>query len=414
MIIRARIILPDSSPPIEDGGMVIAGNTIRCVCSFRDLKSMTRSKVVDLGDSVVLPGLINAHCHLDYTDMAGLLSPPGTFLDWIGTITSIKSSWSYSDYARSWLNGSKQLQETGVTTVADIESMPDLLPEVWHSTPLRLYSFLEMTGILSRRPPYEILAEARDKIDALKHRRNRAMLSPHAPYSTRPELLRQTMRLARKRSLRIACHVAESAEEFEMFRHARGRMFQWLSRNGRDNADCGSGSPVAHLARNKLLGENVLAVHVNYLAPGDATLLGKNKTHVVHCPQSHDFFRHAPFPRRRLAAAGVNLCLGTDSLATTRKIGREKPRLNLLQEMSLLAKQDPGLSPREILEMATLNGAKALGLSGRIGQLSQGFEADWVAIPFNGSAQKAMEAVIHHPGKIQAGMIGGNWTVPPE
>ncbi len=228
-----------------------------------------------------------------------------------------------------------------------------------------------MTGILTRRQPREILAEAVEKIICLKHPRNRAMLSPHAAYSTRPELLQRTATAARRRHWLVCAHIAESQQEFDMFRTAQGNMHQWLTRNGRDNSDCGRGSPVAHFARNKLLGENVLAIHVNYLARGDATLLAKNRTHVVHCPRSHDYFKHAPFERQRLANAGVNLCLGTDSLATTRQTGKEKPTLNLFAEMRQLAERDPTVTPAQILQMVTLNGAHALGLAGQIGQLAR-------------------------------------------
>lgn len=254
MILRARAILPISAPPIEDGALIINGGKIGRVAPFRDLRPSARENIVDLGEVVVLPGLINAHCHLDYTDMAGQLSPPRAFTDWIASITAAKTGWSYSDYARSWLNGARQLVSTGATTVADIEAMPDLLPDVWVATPLRVFSFLEMTGILSRRKPGEILAEAVEKITSLKHPRSRAMLSPHAAYSTLPELLRQTAAVARRRRWLVSTHIAESEQEFDMFQHARGAMHQWLARNGRESSDCGRGSPVAHFARNKLLG----------------------------------------------------------------------------------------------------------------------------------------------------------------
>ena len=254
------------------------------------------------------------------------LPPPKNFTDWIPLITAAKSAWSYSEYAHSWLRGAHMLLRTGTTTVADIEAMPDLLPEVWDATPLRVFSFLEMTGIRARRDPEDILREAVEKMDSLTHARCSASLSPHAPYSTLPKLLRLSARFARKRRQRITTHIAESEEEFEMFTRAQGRMFDWLKRNERDNSDCGLGSPVKHFARHKMLGENLIAAHVNLLAHGDARLLGRHHVHVVHCPRSHAYFRHPPFLRERLANAGVNICLGTDSLATTRKTGRQNLR----------------------------------------------------------------------------------------
>jgi len=413
MILRARILLPVSGPPIEDGAVIIAGNRIRSVTPFSALRPQVRKQALDLGDVIMLPGLVNAHCHLDYTDMAGELPPPRTFTDWIAAITAVKADWSYSDYARSWLHGAHQLLKHGTTTVGDIEAMPDLLPEVWEGTPLRVISFLEMTGIKSRRPPREILREAVAKIESLKHPRHRAALSPHAPYSTRAELLRLTARISRQRKIPASIHVAESLQESEMFLHARGRMHDWLARNDRDNSDCGLGSPVAHLARNRLLGENVLAVHVNYLARGDATLLAKNKTHVVHCPRSHDYFKHQPFERARLVNAGDNLCLGTDSLATTRKTGKQNPELDMFAEMRILADDDKSLSPKEILQMATVNGARALGLGGKTGELAKNTFADLIAIPFSGKASHALEAVLEHSGGVKASLIEGRWAIPP-
>ena len=172
---------------------------------------------MDLGEVILLPGLVNAHCHLDYTDMAGRIAAAEKIHRLDFAITAAKTAWSYSEYARSWLRGAHMLLKTGTTTVADIEAMPDLLPEVWDATPLRVFSFLEMTGIRARRDPKEILREAVEKIDSLAHARYRLSLSPHAPYSTLPELLRLTAKLARKRKWRVTTHVAESDQEFEMF-----------------------------------------------------------------------------------------------------------------------------------------------------------------------------------------------------
>lgn len=413
MIIRARTVLCLTRPPIEDGAVEIVGACIRNAGPWQQFKSVSRRRVVDLGNVILMPGLVNAHCHLDYTDMAGALPPPKTFLDWIPLITAAKADWSYSDYARSWLNGANMLLRTGTTTVADIEAMPDLLPEVWEATPLRVFSFIEMTGIRARREPADILREADEKLVTLRHPRNGIGFSPHAPYSTRPELLRLTARLARKRRWRVCTHVAESEQEFDMFMHGKGPMHAWLLRNHRDNSDCGLGSPVRHLARHGLLNANLLAIHVNLLARGDAQLLGENHVNVVHCPRSHEYFRHPPFLRQRLARAGANVCLGTDSLATMRKTGRHVPTLDMFEEMRALAAKDATARPEEILRMATVNGARALGLAGKIGEISPGAQADLISIPFSGTKGGIFESVLAHAGPVSAGMIGGRWTLGP-
>jgi aminodeoxyfutalosine deaminase len=416
-ILRARLILPVASPPIENGGVLIFRNRIVAVGAWkvfpRELTSSPNSKIADLGEVILLPGLVNAHCHLDYTSLAGLWPSPKKFTDWIPWMLAAKAEWSYSDYARSWLQGANMLLHSGTTTVADIEAAPELLPDVWNSTPLRVISFLELTGVRSKRDPHNILGEALDKIDSLTHSRCAAALSPHAPYSTSPELLRLCAHIAREKNLRLAVHVAESEQEFEMFAHARGEMHDWLKRNGRDNSDCGLGTPLQHLKRNGLIGENLLAIHANYLEETDFDLLAGQDVSVVHCPRSHQYFQHREFPLEKLLRANVNVCLGTDSLATVTKNGKEELELNLFQEMQAFARSHPTLPPQTILKMATINGARALDLAGKVGELSGGAFADIIAVPFSGDISDAADAVVHHSGPVRASMIGGTWAIAP-
>lgn len=361
-----------------------------------------------------MPGLINAHCHLDYTDMAGQFPPPKVFSDWLKMITETKAGWDYADYAKSWLNGAQMLVRTGTTTVADIEAVPQLLPKVRGGTPLRIFSFLEMIGIKGQQQPRAVVHEAVARLEALKPGRGGVGLSPHAPYSTVPELLRLSAQAARQRDWRLTTHLAESALEFEMFKDGRGPMFDWLQRSGRDMSDCGLGSPVRHLEHCGLLSDKLLTAHVNYLARGDAGLLGERQVHVVHCPRCHSYFRHDKFPLRRLMRAGVNVCLGTDSLASVFKSRRQHVELDLFEEMRALAKNEPSLSARRIVRMATLNGARALGLAGKIGELVAGGFADLVALPFSGDAADAYDDVLRHYGDVAASMIHGQWAIPPK
>lgn len=413
MLLRARIVLPMSRPPIADGAVQVSGGRIRAVGCWRDLSTASRRGSADLGEVVLLPGLINAHCHLDYTNMAGLLPPQKSFIDWIKLITAAKEKWNRDDFRKSWLRGAAMLLRSGTTTVGDIEAVPDLLPEVWQGTPLQVVSFLEMTGIRSRRSPLEVLREATDKIAGLPRGRCRAGLSPHAPYSTLPELLQRCASLARRRRWRITIHVAESELEFEMIRHARGEMFRWLQRNERNMDDCGLGSPVQHLHRAGLLRPNLLAVHANHLAPGDANLLAQHGVSVAHCPRSHDYFGHRRFPLRLLLRAGVNVCLGTDSLATVRQRPRQEVRLSLFAEMQELARREDWLRPKRIVEMVTRSAAHGLGLGGRAGEIAKDTFADLVALPFTGKAAQAWEGVVQHQGPVAASMIAGVWAIAP-
>ena len=412
MLLRARVVLPISLPPIENGAVLVSGNRIADVGRWTDLRGQAAA-VCDLGESILLPGLINAHCHLDYTGMAGKISPPKSFPDWIKALLALKAHWSYTEYAQSWLEGTKMLLRNGVTTVGDIEAVPELLPEAWNSTALRVCSFLEMTGVKSRRLSPEILHEACQRIDLLRSEKDSAGLSPHAPYSTSPQLLRLTGEIARQRHWLVTTHVAESEPEFEMYMSRRGPLFDWLE-DQRDMSDCGRGSPVRHLAGQGLLGNNLLAVHVNYLASEDARVLSESGTHVVHCPRSHAYFNHQPFPWNELVSAGVNVCLGTDSLVSTRRSSKARPlELDLFEEMRIFKRFTANPGFEQIVRMATVNGAKALGLAGQIGELGPGALADLIAIPHHGAAGDAYAGVVQHKGSVSAVMIDGKWAFGP-
>jgi cytosine/adenosine deaminase-related metal-dependent hydrolase len=178
-------------------------------------------------------------------------------------------------------------------------------------------------------------------------------------------------------------------------------------------ADCGFGSPVQHLERHGMLGKNLLAIHVNYVGQKDATVLAKRGVSVVHCPRSHAYFRHDPFPLKRLARAGVNVCIGTDSLATVYKSPHQTVELNMFEEMQALKKREPSLSARTVLKMSTINGAHALRMERQIGQLAAGALADLIVLPLKGKDSAIYDRVLEHQGHVAASMISGRWAIPP-
>jgi cytosine/adenosine deaminase-related metal-dependent hydrolase len=405
-----------TAPSVEDGAVLISRDRIMAVGPYRELAGVASGPVVDLGDAVLMPGLVNAHCHLDYTHLAGHLAPPRRFTDWLQGVLGLKAEWSFSEFADSWLAGAGELLRSGCTAVMDFEAVPELLPDAWHGTPLRVLSAMEITGIRSGRQPGDIIEEALGRFERLQPLPSgKALaLAPHAPYSTRPELLQLSAVAARERGMRISCHVAESMDEFEMFMGATGPMFQWL-KGQRDMSDCGKGSPVKHVAGLGLLSPRTVLVHVNHLADGDLAMLAKSGAGVVHCPRSHDYFGHVPFEYESLVAAGVPVSLGTDSLLSVRKNSwGGRPRLTLFEEMRSFLRTHPGVSPKEVLRMVTVVGAAHMGWGGEIGELRKGCLADLVVVPYAGSAAAAEAGVVHHPGEVAGVMIGGQWVMGSE
>lgn len=417
MILRARLLLPLSGPPVQDGVLCLSGQRITWAGPRAEMPASAAGSggdVLDLGDCVLMPGLVNAHCHLDYTDLVGQIAPPRGFVDWIQAIVGHKAGWSVDRYAASWRRGAAMLLRTGTTTVLDIEAVPELQPAAWDSTPLRVVSFRELIHLGDRVPAADVVERAVNDWLGMPASARRVGLSPHAPYTTSVDLLERAARAAHRRHWRLVTHVAESEQEFEMFMYRHGPMYEWL-KGQRDMSDCGQGTPIEHLDRHGYLEENVVAVHVNYLGPHDAGILARSGASVVHCPRSHDYFQHLKFPYAELAAAGVNICLGTDSLATVRAEPHlpPPPRLDMFAEMREFQQREPGVSPHEILRMATAHGARALGRAGDLGELVPGAVADAIVLPYSGPAQEVEEAVIYHTGEVRSSMIDGRWVMEP-
>ena len=222
-----------------------------------------------------------------------------------------------------------------------------------------------------------------------------AGLSPHAPYTASAELYRRCAQSGRF----ITTHVAESVEEDEMFRHGRGRLYDAFRERGRDLSDCGRIGPVELLHRYGVLGRHCLAVHANCLTADDVRLLAETGTSVVHCPKTHRYFCRPPAPLAALVGAGVNVCLGTDSLASN-------DTLDLLAEMREVARVCPDWLPARIVAFATTNAAAALQQAGRLGTLAAGAVADLIAVPVDGHADPNA-AVVFAEKPVTYRMING-------
>ncbi|MCS1407152.1 MAG: Aminodeoxyfutalosine deaminase [Verrucomicrobia subdivision 3 bacterium] len=409
--IRSRIVVPVGKPPIENGAVVINGSRITAVSPWEELPRPRQEAVTDLGEVILLPGFINCHCHLDYTEMAGMIPRLQHFADWIKAIIAIKATWSYTEFAKSWITGAHMLEQSGVTSVVDIEAVPELLPEVWNATPLRLWSCLELINVKSPDTATSMVKSARQKAHELETQHtNHCGLSPHALYTASDDLLQQAEITARAESRLLTTHVAESSEEDAMYHSATGPLYQWLRSQGRLEHS-GEGSPISILDQLGYFNSPVIAAHVNYLAPNDPHILAAHGVTAVHCPRSHHYFGHDAFPWQRLNEAGVNITLGTDSLASIGKVGGDIPRLDFFAEFASLAATDKAPPPHKALKWATTNAAKAIHQENELGQLSPGFLADIIAIPYAGTIGAAVEAIVGYRGSVAAAMIHGRWII---
>jgi len=406
VIVRARIVLPITAPPIEDGAIWIESNTIRAIGKCKEVRATGTGEWLDLGDAVLLPGLINAHCHLELTDMDGQVPYEGSFTDWLKKIVAAKRGWQQSEYVQSASRGVEMLCSSGTTSVCDVVSWWPLVPQL-QASKLRTWSCLEMIDFAGQRPWREWIESARSWIDKFPNSRGGWGLSPHAPYTATAELYRASADYQRKASstLLMTTHISESLDEREMFEQGSGQLYEWLVRLGRDMHDCGGRSSLEMLQQYKVLNERTIGVHLNALDLGEIEAMAQTGISVAHCPGSHAFFDHPPFPLEQLFARGVNVCVGTDSLASA----QAGSTLDLFAELRLLRQAFPGLSAETILKFATMNGARALQAADRIGTLEPGKWADMIALRLPAAVPQSdvYETVVSGKLPVSLVMIGG-------
>jgi cytosine/adenosine deaminase-related metal-dependent hydrolase len=394
MIIRARIVVTMHGAPVEDGAVAVSGNRIVDVGRFDDVKARNAGSTVDLGEQALLPGLINAHCHLDYTCLRGKIAPQKSFTDWIRAINAQKLELSAEDYVASINEGFEEAKKFGTTAIANLTAFPELISQL--QPPIRTCWFAELIDIRAPERAKEFvdsaiesLGSARPGLPAVRGPGAPRGLAPHTLFTASKNLFRRCEQIAQQEHILLTTHLAESREEMEMFRDASGPLYEFMKSIGRPMDDCGNetplglflGAPGPRTAGK--LGRALpawIVAHLNELTDGDFDLLERSnsKLHVVHCPRSHDYFGHSPFAFDRLRSLGFNICLGTDSLASNES-------LSLFAEMRIFQKKFPQVSPEEVFRMVTVNPASALRQENALGQIRPGFGADLIAIPCSGS-----------------------------
>ena len=400
MIIRARVVAPMAGEPIDNGAVVVEGNRIVSVGGFADVKREHPGEVLDLGEQILLPGLINAHCHLDYTILRGKIGPERSFGDWIVAINAQKAALTESDYLDSITTGLAEARKYGTTTLLNLEAFPDLLPRLTRP-PLRVWWCSEMIDVRGPVDAINVFNRLRDAFQSHQDWLGGVGLAPHAPYTASSQLYSDASEIARKEGIPFTTHLSESSDEMQMFHHARGPAYDFLKSIGRPMEDCGQETPLSFVMRHLPISAHWIIAHLNELGEGDFELLARApKFHVVHCPRSHKFFGHAPFALGRLRGLGFNICLGTDSLASNSS-------LSLFAEMRELLRKEAWLSPREVVEMVTVNAANAIGQGDMLGRIRPGFCADLIAIPHPGSAAGVFENIVAFEATVPWMMVNG-------
>ena len=413
MIIRTRTVVTMDGAPIDNGAVAVsdgriddsppgsspswaarprrsapAGSVVD-VGKFDEIATRNAGEIVDLGEQALLPGLINAHCHLDYTCLRGKIPPQKSFADWIRAINTEKANLSAKDYLASINEGFAEAKGFGTTTIANLTAFPGLISRI--TPPIRTWWFAELIDVRVPACANETVGRA---VESLKSAPNWG-LAPHALFTASKNLYRRCEEIALRDNILLTTHLAESREEMEMFHDASGPLYEFLKSIGRPMNDCESKTPLGLFLdligrggspnRPRAIEVNRpylpwIVAHLNELIESDFDSLERSETrfHVVHSPRSHDYFKHSRFPFEKLRALGFNICLGTDSLASNET-------LSLFAEMRAFQKEFPGVPPEEVLQMVTVNPARALRQENALGRIRRGCRADLISIPCSGT-----------------------------
>ncbi|WP_437203628.1 amidohydrolase family protein [Planctomicrobium sp. SH664] len=389
MRLRARWIFPGDSPPIENGCIEIANGHVQ------RLIDESRAADLDLGQMAIIPGLINAHTHLEFSHFTQPLQPLDQFPEWIRNVIASRRDFTGSP-AHSLQRGLTESRHSGVTGIGEIATSNELCRDVFRSSPIapRTLVFREILGLHPDRIESQ-LAEANSFLaqQPTPEPMQRG-LSPHAPYSLHPDLFRRLCDVAGNRRVTVAMHLAESPAELQLLRSGDGPLQElltalgiWQPKEFRTRL-----KPYDFLQRLSEL-ERVLVIHGNFLDEDEVQLLSQHpQMSVVYCPRTHAAMQEGQHPWQKLLREGINVAIGTDSRASN-------PDLSLWNELRFLQQQHPQIPAEELLQLGTLNGARALGWTD-VGHLQPGAIADLCVIRLNPEDQ-------HHPNQLFQGEVCG-------
>lgn len=387
-IYSARWVLPVSASPIENGAVAVEEQRLAGVGSSAEIVArFPESRLEDLGEAVILPGLINAHTHLELTAMRGFLEDEeGDFFAWLRKLTHARLDVLTADDLRvSVLWGACEALRAGITCVGDASDSALISMQALNEIGMRGVVYQESFG-----PDPKLAAENFEKLKAkvqelrgLESELVRAGVSPHAPYTVCGPQLELIAQLAENERLPLMMHAAESDSEALLLSEGCGPFAEGLARRSIEwNAP--RVSTIEYLKRVGVLRVRPLLAHCIRVDGADIESLVETRAKVAHCPKSNAKLGHGRAPFAKFFQAGVTVGLGSDSVASNNTCDLfEEARFATLLARAWGAE----VSANTVLETLTLGGARCFELENEIGRLEEGFQADFIAVALTGVHQ---------------------------
>lgn len=393
----ARVLGPDERW-FDGGGIEVSrGRIVRVLTSPAAVRRASRraSRAHDLGDAWLVPGLVDAHAHLELTALAGSLRPGVAFGEWVRTVLARRAALSARELDAAVRAGAQRLLESGTTTVGDIDTC-GAATRTLASTPLRHVLFRETLDAWNPARTAGALASVRRALPPRARRREG--LSPHAPFTVSRELLAGVAALAKRRRAHVAVHWSETENELAWLERGDGPLAPLLGPSPRRRG-------LELLDEAGLLGPGLALVHGNHPHADEPRRLAERGVSIVHCPGCHAWFGRARFPFEVYERRRVRIALGTDSLASNLE-------LDMRGELSRFAASGFGVRPARIFRMATSDAAAALGLGDEVGELAPGRAADFVAFA-PGERARPFEHLVHARPRVLGVWIAGRRVFAP-
>ena len=372
-IYRARWVLPIDAPPIEHGFVAVADG--RIVSVGRGVPETDgRAPIEDLGDVAVMPGLVNAHTHLELSWMAGLVPAKPSMDEWIRALLDVRRAGppgGDGDVAKAALEAMAVMRETGTVLVGDISNTL-LTPGLLAASGLRGVVFHELMGFAGGDSA-QVVRAALERIGEHKALPVELSVVAHAPYSVSPDLIAEIARA--RRTAPLAIPLGESAEEIEFVATGRGPIRRMLEHLGvwSDDWPVPGCDPAEYVDRLGYLQPGTLVVHGVHLPPAAIERIRRRGAVLVTCPRSNRWVGAGSPPLAAFYAAGVPVAIGTDSLASA-------PSLDMFDELAEARRIAPGVPASVLVDSATRTGAAALGLGAEYGTITPGKRAALIAV----------------------------------
>jgi cytosine/adenosine deaminase-related metal-dependent hydrolase len=391
-ILSAEYVLPISSAPIENGAVAFEKNKIVAVGTRQELiEKFPEAIREDFGEAAILPGFVNCHSHLELTAMRGFVDEfDDNFTSWLLKLSGTRDEkLTAEDIQTSAIFGAIEGARAGVTCFGDIGRLGENGFEALKSVGLRGVVFQETEFTPDNRTVAEDFAKLEEKFLRLRENETNLVkigLSPHAPYTVSPKLFEKIAEYAVENDVKISIHAAESLMEDDLMIHGKGFFTDFYKNRGLEwNAPlC---STVEMLDKLGVLKAKPLLAHCVKVSERDIDLIKNSGSRIAHCPKSNAKFGHGIAPLEKFLDAKISVGFGSDSMASNNVC-------DILEEArfaTLFARNLPDrkrfLQPREIIETATLGGAKALGLESEIGSLETGKQADFAVVSLENAAQ---------------------------